>query len=1365
MKLLSQVTHSIRFDIPPDGKPYAIIFFPENGITLVDAFSRMGIRRTDARIVVVPFSKFPLFRMTSGIRKAFKSQGLYSFKSVNPMMSNKSLYIDLSYYFKIIDSKYKPSNYRARFGAFIKSFLEAQIAKVASTHRIVIMYSVDLSKGFNDFISRKSYVLLQMLADSKTISLDFDDLLFCKLYPSSAYYRLLMKEGKFNYQRIVSMFRALKPTKELPEEKNEEKVKDATDKIVDALKDDKEVGDTVQKDQIKTAINNLMNEDPMTADDITTKGVTPSEAKDIVIKSVLYSTSGKEAAAKRIATRVPEDKKDSVIKKISADMADEILVPPTIRSTSEVDAVRFSDPNQLVDKKVPTHIFTKRQIDFQQNLKKDLSRSFQVLAGKDVPLKLESLELLDMPVSRSEINVSDVSYVKVRLRDKFGNIHEVILQIPKIGADGTFRVNGRKKCLINQLVLCPISFPKKFDSRFESSYSHFHIYSKRGRRNYLVIYLGSYKLPLYVLLGYYLGIDNVNARFGIKHEISETLVKEKPSVKIGPKSFVVFSNVDNEVKKELVNSFSLTKPSLHGITADFGTKEYFQELIISLTKTRNSIWIIDQILDNIVDPVAKQVLINMQLPSELPNILSFMTKRVVEGYEERRNDISNQRIRNSEVLVHLAQKLILAAYTDYRKQVLAGNEDAKLMINPAKVLRDFINSEIVTDMEYANPAEEMATLSRLSPVGSQVGGISSKMAISVQARNVDSSYFGNIDPIDTPEGHNVGVVQQLTVGAAITSARGLFTIKPISDKEKSGILSTSSAMIPFVENNDGCRVLMACNQQRQILPIENPEAPLVQSGYESLLTNVLSDNFVKKAPCDGTIEKITSDYIEMSCSPAGVKIDVSPRNLRSGSGKNSLSIFRPIVREGQKVRKGNIIAEGACVSNGTIANGKSLLVCIMPYGGYNFEDGVIFSSEVVGQRKFNSIHLITEEFELSPEDRLTYMADIGQYVKKGEPLVKKLAGELEELIGLPEEFEDNREISAGEIILKSPGGTIADIDVYCNTSSKKFPLLKKFIDRTNSKTGIKGGYSLSGNRVNGALIVIKINQVMSTRIGDKFCNRYGNKGVVANILDKEMMPRTPWGEHIQMILNPLGVISRMNMGQIYEMYCGLISKTLGRRIVEIGPMGADKSLRIISNVINLLDGTKDKMYSRNLMAGLRKLSQKGYNMFLEQIKVLKGFPIIIPPFKGPSRQSIIQCLKLLGLDFGYKLFLPEFGTSTASKVPVGYMYITKLEHMSDMKVHGRSMGTYAGKTMQPLAGKSRGGGQRVGEGDTYAILGANAPHVLSEFFGPLSDDIKTKQEIVSDIITEGNAKFRQASSSPSKEMLTAYFAALGITED
>lgn len=1362
----NQIAHSIRF--PIEDKPFAIIYFPENEIPLVSNYQRLNIRKMDARIVIIPYSKFPIFRMTSNIRQDFKKLGLYAFKDFNSSLITRNLFIDLSYFFYLVDSKFSPGNYRARYGSIIQNYMLEQITKLSDTHKIVILYCADLTKPISPYISRKSYILLNILGNSNEVPLMFDDILFCSLTQSDSIYRVLCRDKQFNLARIVPFLRNIKVKVEREDDEIDEIANKATDNVVDSLKDDKNISHITNKKQVKTAIKTLMKKDNELADDVSEKKLSPNEAKDIVIQSTLYSSSGDFRKSHRISKSIPPMKQDVAIKQLNSNVIDEILHAEKVKSTSDIIAIKSSNPDKLVDDKVPTHIFQKRQIDFEQNLGKDMGKSFKVLEDKDIPIKLQSIEIKGVVSNPREINQSDISIVNVVLKDEFGNKHLVKIQIPLIDPKtGTFRVNGRRKCLINQLVLCPISFPKKYDSRFESSYSHFHIYSKKGKKSVLTIYLGSYRLPLFVLICYYLGLDKVESMYKFSHTISSKDSKEKPSTKLSSGEYVIFDNIDTDLKEELVNSFSLAKPDSYKneLIEEFGSKKYFEKLIILLTGTRNSVWVIQQILNNVVDPVSKQVLINKQLPSDLSDIMKYMASRTVIGFEENRNDLANQRIRNSEILVHLIQKQILAAYTDYRKQVLSGNKQAQFIINPTKTLRDFINSEIVVDMEYANPAEEMATISRISPVGSQVGGIPSKISVNTQSRNIHPSYFGNIDPIDTPEGANIGVVQQLAVDVSLTTARGIISVKPMDDKEASGMLSTGSCMIPFIENNEGARIMMACNQQRQVSPIENSEIPLVQSGYESLLTNMLSDNFIKRSPCNGLVKNISTDYIEISCEKEDTKVDITPRNLRSGSGKNSLSIFKPVVKKSQKVKKDQIIAEGACINKGMICNGMNLLVAVMPYEGYNFEDGVVMSSSIYENNKFVSIHLITEEFNISEKDKITYICDIGEYIKKGEPLVKKIAGEISELLGFEEDEESSKEIISGEIVLKSPGGRIADIQIFSNVKKGTFPKLQKYIDRTNHRKGISKGYSLSGRHIEGAIIFIRIEQTMQVMIGDKFCNRYGNKGVVAILKDKDLMPRTPWGEHIEMVMNPLGIINRMNPGQLYEMYCGLIARNLGERIFSYGNNGKDKTITLLNKTIPLLDNTKNKMYSNGLISQIKSLSNRTYPELLEQIKRIKGFPLIIPPFKSPNSSKIKECMKTLGLKGGYKLFLPDYGVYTHSEVPVGYMLIQKLEHMSEAKLHARSVGGYTGKTLQPPAGKARDGGQRMGEGETYALLSANAPTVLSEFFGPMSDDIKTKQEIISDIIEDGNAPFRQPKTSPSKDLLKAYFSALAITEE
>jgi len=816
--------------------------------------------------------------------------------------------------------------------------------------------------------------------------------------------------------------------------------------------------------------------------------------------------------------------------------------------------------------------------------------------------------------------------------------------------------------------------------------------------------------------------------------------------------------VDSEVKMELVKSFLIANISKYKVEKEFGTKEYFNDLIIAMTGKRNSTYLINQNLENIVDPVVRQVLITQHLPSDLETIMIYMANKVVTGFVQERNDISNQRIRGSEVLVHLTQKQILAAYTVYKEQVLAGNKDAKFAIPQQKVISDFVRSEIVANMEYANPVEEMAVMTRISPVGKAIGGIPDKDAIQTDARNVHPSYYGNIDPLDTPEGGNIGVIQQLSIDAMITSARGLFQTRPMTNKEGGGILSTSASMIPFVENNEGARITMATNQSRQMLPLKNPEAPVVQSGYESILTGVLSDNFIKRSPCDGKILNITQDSISIQCKRGKVDIDLTPVHLKSGTGKDTLSIFKTKVIKGQSVKEGQVVAEGSSISEGTIALGRTLCTAYMPYKGYNFEDGIIISDSLIKNEKLTSLHGIIDEVLVSENDKILYIVPIGTRTNKGEPLLRKTLGELEQIFSYEEEEEE--EITAGQYIRKSPGGTVVDIDVYSNVDISKFPLLKELAARTSKKYKVtpEDKFTVRGNVIKGVLVKFKVEQELYIKAGDKLCNRYGNKGIISLIEKEENMPRTPWGESVEIILNPIGIINRMNVGQLYELYCGLISKTLATKIVEYN--NQPKAVQLLKLVLPKLDNTDGKKISNGVISYVAGLSSSGFKTLINQIRTFGFVPIIVPPFKSPKLDQVMDALKVLNLKASYHLHLPEYNVKTQHPVPVGYAYASKLEHIGEMKIYGRSTGPVTGKTGQPTSGKRREGGQRLGEQDTYSLISYNCPALLAEFLGPLSDDAVSKNEIVSDIIQRGHAEFRIAKVSPVKDLLTSYFISL-----
>jgi DNA-directed RNA polymerase subunit beta len=657
----------------------------------------------------------------------------------------------------------------------------------------------------------------------------------------------------------------------------------------------------------------------------------------------------------------------------------------------------------------------------------------------------------------------------------------------------------------------------------------------------------------------------------------------------------------------------------------------------------------------------------------------------------------------------------------------------------------------------------MSTMTRISPVGKKVGGIPDKRAIQVQARNIHQSYFGNVDPLDTPESDNIGIVQQLSIDSMISSSRGLFATKDLTDKEGSGMLSTTTCMIPFLENTDGARVIMLSNQAKQMLPLKDPQPPIVQSGYESILTGSLSDNFIKRASCNGKVLSISKDAIKIKCGPRRSDVvDISPVHLRSGSGKNTLSVFKPLVKVGQTVKTGEVIAEGACMSQGSISLGRPLLAALMPYKGYNFEDGAVISQSVVDRGLLTSLHGVEEEVMLAENDRLLYIADIGEEVEKGQPLLRKTFGDVEDIIGFDD--DESTDLFAGQYIKKSPGGRVVDIEVYSNVGDSKFPMLKELIQRTNKKhkKPEKDKFTFKHETIKGVMIRFKIEQELEIDLGDKLCNRYGNKGIISLIEKDEYMPRLPNGDRVDIVLNPLGLISRMNIGQLYEMYCGLMAREIGRRIPKLTKT---KTIQLIKSVYEPLDKSLNKQATIRLVKNLTKLSTADYNKLVSQVKETGFYPIIIPPFKAPSHNDVAKSLKALDLKSAYKLKLPEYNTTTNKAVPCGYMYISKLEHMGDAKIYGRSTGPVTGKTGQPTAGKRREGGQRMGELDTYSFISYNCPGVLAEFMGPLSDDYVTKEEILAEIVQSGDAGYREPKTSPARDLLNSYFVSLMLMRD
>jgi DNA-directed RNA polymerase subunit beta len=584
------------------------------------------------------------------------------------------------------------------------------------------------------------------------------------------------------------------------------------------------------------------------------------------------------------------------------------------------------------------------------------------------------------------------------------------------------------------------------------------------------------------------------------------------------------------------------------------------------------------------------------------------------------------------------------------------------------------------------------------------------------------------------------------------------------------VLGTSSILTPFVNSDDGNRVQFSCSQSRQAVSVVGNEPALCQTGYETILTNMLSDSYIKKAPVDGVVVETNENVIIIKGKNGKLyKESLKPQLLNSAQGQDAISPFKTVVKRGQNVKAGKILAEGKHIVNGTISTGTNLLVAIMGWKGYVFEDGYVISDALVNN-KLASNHYFEKTIIVKKGDKIRYIATEGKDTLKGEPLIIRTSSEIEELIGLGED-----EIEGGEIKTKSPGGKILSVEIYPNISLRSFPVLqepfvvfKKKYEEQYGEFPAKFTKKVGFEKMipSGVIIVFKLEDHYPAELGDKLANRHGNKGVITYVEKEENMPMSPWGERIQIIYNPLSVVNRMNPGQLYEMYVSTIAKFAAKQLVAWGSKKTKKAVDYIVKIYRGLDNTKGKKYSSDIAKLFNSMSALKYSNFIKDIEARNYFlPIIVPQFKTPTRKQIQDVMKFVGVKSSYNLALPEYGgKKTLRKASVGYMYFNKLEQQASIKMGARSTAMYQSKTLQPTAGKKRDGGQRAGEADVNMILSHGATHVLKEFLGPLSDDQSTKNEIISEIIQTGSASYREPRTSPTRNLLSVYMTSLGLSE-
>ena len=820
------------------------------------------------------------------------------------------------------------------------------------------------------------------------------------------------------------------------------------------------------------------------------------------------------------------------------------------------------------------------------------------------------------------------------------------------------------------------------------------------------------------------------------------------------------------------------------------------------------------------------------------------------------------------------------------------------------IMEFFTGGQLSQFMDQTNPLSEITHKRRLSALGE--GGLV-KERVGFEARDVHPTHYGRICPIETPEGQNIGLINTLSTFTRVndlgfieapyrkvingkvtdevvyltatqedgkviapastkldennniadslieTRCGGEITLRKseeveLIDLSPRMLVGVAASLIPFLEHDDANRALMGSNMQRQAVPLLKPDAPIVGTGIEQVIAR---DSWeAVKAKRGGVVERVDSRNIYiLGEEDDSVYIDdySLQKNLRTN--QNTCFVQRPIVKKGDRVEAGQIIADGASMDRGELALGKNIRVAFMPWNGYNFEDAIVVSERLIKEDAFTSNHIYEKEIEARElkhgteeitadipgvrEEEVAHLDEsgivrIGTYVTAGMILVGKVSPK-GEVKPSPEErllraiFGEK----AGHVVNKSlycpPSleGTIVDVKIFTKKGYERDARAKSAYEQEKSALDIehhdrltmlnkeellrvglmlskeelgkeaeingkkyKKGQKIPKNEIaniNSLATLIKLinnypkaiqdkyDKIKSSfleqkktlgeeheeklsilekddilpsgvvkqvkiyiatkrklKVGDKMAGRHGNKGIVSTIVPMVDMPYTADGEPVDIVLNPLGVPSRMNIGQILETHLGLVGKRLGKQLEEI--LENQKSNfkdELRAKMLKIAESSNEK--DKKIIDFIKKCDD---STLLECAKDwARGVKFATPVFEDSAMKKLDTLFELAKIDMDGKveLYDGKTGEKIREKVNVGYMYMLKLHHLVDEKVHARSTGPYSLVTQQPVGGKALFGGQRFGEMEVWALEAYGAAHTLKEMLTLKSDDINGRE--------------------------------------
>jgi len=947
----------------------------------------------------------------------------------------------------------------------------------------------------------------------------------------------------------------------------------------------------------------------------------------------------------------------------------------------------------------------------------------------------------------------------IRLRKDTTDI-DLSMVIPKLIDRNYIMIGGRKKVPLFQLFDIPIVTRGK-NIKIRTNVCSMMILEEK-EFPFIELSIFNKKVPLSLVFFAYFGVDETEKRFNLsKLELSDE-----------PKT--IYEKFIYDLKDFYDGSAGYTKEDF---IKDVG--QHFSQYDPKV-KGEELIYALDLILK--VDIMSAPFFSTGNILDEILNVL--------KNGDIDDTDLRNKRIRCFEyVILGRISKTIFDFCIANRV-----SRNPKFNINSTQILSDCNVSDIIQFDFSINPIEELTKLTRTSLVGPN--GFN-RENVPEYLRDIMPSMFGRICPVDTPDRDNCGVLQSILPNVKLDD-----NLRFTDDSLVKTPISIPVSFVPFLEHDDQTRLQMASSQMRQAIMLLDPDNPMIQSGCENLYTKY--SQFIKIARKKGIVAYVDSNIILIVYEDND--FDIFEINNRKIYVENT-DMMVVYVEKGDKVNPGDIVAASNFCKNGNITIGKNLLTAVTPYYGYNYEDAIVISDRLTNDEMFTSVHYIDLSFKIPP-DKVLLSLEKNYYKPLPNPDTSIKVIETKEdynkrydcitpdkpyaiLKQIPSNPLDYNSIFEEEIPLYSKKVVlVSEVTIYPNLWNESIPAYNEWInetlnkqkeqekklqnilyeflpkekaseyikDKNLNKFSSNKKFKIKGETINGVFVEMYGLYWRQIKIGDKIGNRHGNKGVISKIIPHEKMPELEDGRHVDICINPLGIISRMNIGQIFELGLSASLYDLKKMLSEkiLNNKSQDEIKKFILGYIKIIDNTENNWY---------------YNQFKEQLeniiidnKFVNELCLLQPPFESSTKDMILKACEYTKTKLRHKLYDPIENITIENKIATGYMYFFRMVHIAESRLAARGIGWYTKRTMQPPGGRKNRGGQRCGEMETSCFIGHDGLENLHEVLTTKSDCIDLKNKYIKKTIGSEFMKEQEDESivPESVKVMNNYFKVIGI---